>query len=95
MVRGGLVDVVFDKMLRLREEKELESKALTLTINDAQRISTSLTFLHEVWAGLLETGLATWLLWRQVGPSSLTVLGLALGTFLFWPIFSITLTEKQ
>ncbi|OKL57766.1 hypothetical protein UA08_06882 [Talaromyces atroroseus] len=78
MVRGGLVDVVFDKMLRLREEKEIESRTLTLTINDTQRISTSLTFMHEVWAGLLETALATWLLWRQIGPSSLTVLGLAL-----------------
>jgi hypothetical protein len=69
-------------MLRLREDKEIESKALTLTINDAQRISTSLTYIHELWAGLLETGLATWLLWRQVGPSSLTVLGLALSMFM-------------
>jgi hypothetical protein len=76
------VDVVFDKMLRLREDKEIESRALTLTINDAQRISTSLTYLHELWAGILETGLATWLLWRQVGPSSLAVLGLALGMFM-------------
>lgn len=73
--------MIFDKVLRLREDKEMESRALTLTINDAQRISTSLTYLHELWAGLLETGLATWLLWRQVGPSSLTVLGLALGMF--------------
>lgn len=76
------MDLVFDKMLRLPEDKEMESKVLTLTINDAQRISTSLTYVHELWAGLLETGLATWLLWRQVGPSSLTVLGLALGMFL-------------
>ncbi|QGA20124.1 hypothetical protein EYB26_007825 [Talaromyces marneffei] len=78
IIRGGLVDAVFDKVLRLREDKEMESRALTLTINDVQRISSSLTYLHELWAGLLETGLATWLLWRQVGPSCLTVLGLAL-----------------
>lgn len=82
-MRGGLVDIVFNKVLRLPEDKENESKALTLMNSDAQRISTTLAFLHELWAGLLETALATWLLWRQVGPSSLTVVGLALGTFLF------------
>lgn len=79
MVRGGLVEVIFDKMLKLREDKTTESKALTLMVNDTQRIASALKFMHELWAGPLETGLATWLLWRKVGPSSLTILGMALG----------------
>jgi ATP-binding cassette, subfamily C (CFTR/MRP), member 1 len=80
MVRGGLVDSIFEKMLKLKEDKDVESRALTLMISDVQRIVSSGAYVHELWSGLLETGVATWLLWRQVGPSSLTVLGLALGT---------------
>ncbi|KAF2277337.1 putative ATP-binding cassette transporter [Westerdykella ornata] len=83
MVRGGLVDSIFEKILKLKEDKDLESKALTLMISDVQRIVSSGAYFHELWAALVETGIATWLLWRQVGPSSLAVLGLALGTLHF------------
>lgn len=79
MVRGGLVEIIFDKTLKLREDKNNESKTLTLMVSDAQRINSALQLMHELWAGPLETGLATWLLWRKVGPSSLTILGMALG----------------
>ncbi len=82
MVRGGLVDSIFEKMLKLRQDKDIESKALTLMIADVQRIMSALSFIHEIWAGPLETAIATWLLWRQVGPSSLTVLVLSLGSSL-------------
>ena len=82
-MRGGLVEVIFSKMLRLKQEKDTESKALTLMISDAQRITATLAWMHELWAGPVETILATWLLWRQLGPSSLTVLGLAIGSWRF------------
>ncbi|KAJ8113248.1 hypothetical protein ONZ43_g5194 [Nemania bipapillata] len=35
-------------------------------------------FAQEVWIAPIETGIGTWLLWRQVGPSSLTALGIVL-----------------
>lgn len=33
--------------------------------------------IHEVWATPLEAGLATWLLYRHVGPASFIMLGVA------------------
>src|SRR4051812_26022078 len=68
-------------MMRLRQEKGIESKVLTLMISDVQRIMGALAYGHEFWVAPIETGLATWLLWRQIGPSSLTVLGIALSKF--------------
>jgi len=63
----------------VKQDNGGESKMLTLMITDVQRISGTMVYIHELWAGPLETGLATWLLWRQLGPSSLTVLATAFG----------------
>lgn len=76
-MRGGLVEVVFEKTLRLTHDKDTESKAMTLMISAVQSITSASAFMHEIWAAPLELVLAVWLLWRQVGPSSLTVLGIA------------------
>lgn len=65
-------------MQKLRQENGVEAKILTLMISDVQRITSALAYMHEVWAVPLETGMGTWLLLRQVGPSSLTVLGIVL-----------------
>ncbi|KAI1175807.1 canalicular multispecific organic anion transporter 1 [Nemania sp. FL0916] len=77
MIRGGLAVTIFEKLLRLPEDDKIESMATTLTVGDLQRIMTSTARGHEVWAGILETGLATWLLYRQLGPSCFVVLGVA------------------
>ncbi|KAI9650765.1 hypothetical protein NHQ30_000792 [Ciborinia camelliae] len=76
-LRGALIAKISDKMMRLKQETGLESKVFTLIIADVQKIISALAYVHEIWAVFLETGLATWLLWRQIGPSSLTVLGIA------------------
>ncbi|KAH8659368.1 putative ATP-binding cassette transporter [Tricladium varicosporioides] len=78
MMRGGLLEVVFARLLELSYDKTTEAKVMTLMISDVQRITSASVHMHELWAGPLETGLALWLLWRQVGPSSLTVGGVAL-----------------
>jgi hypothetical protein len=64
-------------MLRLRHEKGVEAKVLTLVIGDVHRISTVSAFVHEFWAAPIEAGIGVWLLWRQVGPASLAVLAVA------------------
>jgi hypothetical protein len=81
MVRGGLIIAIFEKVLRLPEDDSTEAQANTLMVSDVQRIVTGLTFLHEVWAGLIETALATYLLQDLMGVSSLAMLGLALGWY--------------
>ncbi|KIH89068.1 hypothetical protein SPBR_06346 [Sporothrix brasiliensis 5110] len=77
MIRGGLTGVVFDKLMKLPEGDDIESKATTLVVNDVERIMRACARGHEVWAGTIETGLATWLLYRQLGPSCLVMLGVA------------------
>ncbi|EQB48595.1 ABC transporter [Colletotrichum gloeosporioides Cg-14] len=78
IIRGGLVVSIFEKVLRLPEDGGTEAKATTLMISDVQRIVSGLAFIHEVWAGILETALATYLLQRIMGVSSMAMLGLAL-----------------
>ncbi|TGO64710.1 hypothetical protein BCON_0006g01130 [Botryotinia convoluta] len=77
-LRGGLIAKISDKLMRLKQETGLESKVFTLIIADVDKIISASAYIHEIWAVVLETGLAAWLLWRQVGPSSLTVLAVAL-----------------
>ncbi|TGO16824.1 hypothetical protein BTUL_0024g00700 [Botrytis tulipae] len=77
-LRGGLIAKISDKLMRLGHETGLESKVFTLVIADVDKIISASAYVHEIWAVVLETGLATWLLWRQIGPSSLTVLAVAL-----------------
>ncbi|TGJ80985.1 hypothetical protein E0Z10_g7773 [Xylaria hypoxylon] len=78
MVRGGLITALSHKMLKIRQKKGVESKILTLMISDLQRITAALGFAQEIWIAPIETAIGTWLLWRQVGPSSLAVLAIVL-----------------
>ncbi|RYC61385.1 hypothetical protein CHU98_g4815 [Xylaria longipes] len=77
-VRGGLIMAISHKMLKIKQEKGIESKVLTLMIGDIQRITSALRFAQEIWIAPIETAISTWLLWRQVGPASLAALGIVL-----------------
>ncbi len=79
MIRGVLVSSIFDKTLTLRYDVDGESRAMILMISDVQSIMSSLTHMHEVWASIVETALATWLLQRQVGLACLSMIGLVIG----------------
>ncbi|PMB71297.1 Multidrug resistance-associated protein 1 [Beauveria bassiana] len=78
MIRGGLVTGIFEKVLRLREDSNIESTAMTLMISDVQRIIKGAEFIYEVFVGIIETSLATYLLYRQIGVACFTMLGLGL-----------------
>ena len=81
MLRGGLSVTIFDKVLKLPESSELESKATTLIVNDVERVMRVSARGHEFWAGFVEAGIATWLLYRQLGPSCFVMIGVTLGRF--------------
>lgn len=85
MVRGGLAIATFEKLLRLPEDDKIESVATTLMVEDLQRIMTAATRSHEVWAGTIETGLATWLLYRELGPSCFVMIGITAGEWYSHP----------
>lgn len=44
-----------------------ESAAVTLMSTDVQRICDALPLVHELWASLIEIGLAVWLLQAEIG----------------------------
>lgn len=79
MVRGRLAITIFEKLLRLPEGDKVESTATALVVEDLQRVMSAIARCHEVWAGTIETRLATWLLYRQLWPSCFVMLGLVAG----------------
>jgi ATP-binding cassette, subfamily C (CFTR/MRP), member 1 len=81
MVRLGLATAIFDKVLRLPEGEHVQATATTLMVEDLQRIMSATARGHEIWAGVIETGVATWLLYRQLGPSCFVMLGLTAGSY--------------
>ncbi|ODA76640.1 hypothetical protein RJ55_07911 [Drechmeria coniospora] len=95
LVRGGLVLSIFEKVLRLRDDSSIESTATTLMISDTERIISAIEYLYEVAAGVLETSLATYLLYRQLGAPCFTILGLASTTCCLCLWVSKTLSAQQ
>ncbi|KAI0459697.1 putative ATP-binding cassette transporter [Xylaria acuta] len=77
-VRSGLIMALGHKMLKMKQEKGIESRVLTMMIGDLQRVTAALRFAQEIWIAPIETAISTWLLWRQVGPASLAALGIVL-----------------
>jgi hypothetical protein len=75
-MRGVLISSIFSKTLNLSTHADFESRTMTLMIADVEGITQSLKHLNEVWACFIETALATWLLERQVGLASLSMIAL-------------------
>lgn len=94
IARGGLVLAIFSKMLRLREDSEVGSRAMTLMVSDVQRISMGFVYIHEVWAAAIEAAIFTYLLQDSMGLTSLCVLGLAVACMLASLAIS-RITSKQ
>ncbi|KAM7197970.1 P-loop containing nucleoside triphosphate hydrolase protein [Naviculisporaceae sp. PSN 640] len=67
MTRGGLVAALYDKLVRLRTVDVNDSAAVTLMSTDIERIRFGMLNLHEFWAVPIEVGLASWLLYNQLG----------------------------
>lgn len=67
MMRGALVALVYDKMLTLRAGSVNESAAMTLMSTDVERIGETAEFVFEMWAYVLQIGIAIWLLEARVG----------------------------
>ncbi|KAJ3546303.1 hypothetical protein NM208_g2067 [Fusarium decemcellulare] len=74
MYRGGLTALIFKKTLKLRVGSIKESAPVTLMSTDIATIVAAGASVHDTWANLLELPVGIYLLYRQVGRSSLLVL---------------------
>lgn len=67
MTRGSLVSAIYYKTTDISIASLDNSAAITLMSTDIERIELGLRFFHELWANIVQIGLATWLLQRQLG----------------------------
>ncbi|KAF2993851.1 hypothetical protein E8E13_000166 [Curvularia kusanoi] len=66
MIRGGLISAISAKMMKLDTTNTENGNGYTLISTDVERICQSLRNMHEVWANLIELGIAIYLLARQL-----------------------------
>ncbi|KAL7910446.1 P-loop containing nucleoside triphosphate hydrolase protein [Trichoderma velutinum] len=67
MARGALASIVYEHTMRSRLSVTSESAVLTLMSTDIERARVGFTFIHEFWASVLESAIALWLLYRELG----------------------------
>ncbi|SCV45071.1 fumonisin cluster-ABC transporter [Fusarium fujikuroi] len=82
VVRGCLASAIFHKTLDLSLTNTDRTASVTLMSTDLDRIHKGFLNLHELWANVIEAGLAAWFLWRQVGIAFIAPVGLVLLSFL-------------
>jgi len=75
MIRGGLVSKIFEKTNQLSLGSVEAEATMVLMNTDIENISQGLQMAHDIWANLIEIGLATYLLHRQLGAPSGIPLG--------------------
>ncbi|KAL7925630.1 multidrug resistance-associated protein [Trichoderma austrokoningii] len=67
MARGALASAIYKKTLQSRLSVVGDSSVLTLMSTDIERTRQGFLAMHEFWASFLETGVALWLLYRELG----------------------------
>ncbi|ROW08715.1 hypothetical protein VPNG_06410 [Cytospora leucostoma] len=73
-LRGGLVSLIFRKSLELDAAAASKTNAVTLMSTDIDSIASGVKELHEIWASVLELGVAIYLLYLQIGPACFVVI---------------------
>lgn len=80
MIRGGLISLIYRRMLQTQATKLNDSAAVTLMSTDVQRIAETFHFLIlELVPAFIQLGVATYLLYRQLGAVFVVLLVLSIG----------------
>ncbi|KAI0423684.1 P-loop containing nucleoside triphosphate hydrolase protein [Xylaria sp. FL1042] len=84
MIRGGLISIIYRKMLQTQVTKTNDSAAVTLMGTDVQRIAETFHYLLvELIPAFIQLGIATYLLYLQLGAVFVVLLILSIaGTLL-------------
>ncbi|KAF5972845.1 multidrug resistance-associated 1 [Fusarium coicis] len=75
MTRSILVTEIFSRATQARIGADDHNAALTLMSTDIERIRLGLRMLHNVWAGVIQAALATWMLYIRLGLVFLVPIG--------------------
>lgn len=66
-LRACLVTAIYRKTIRKKTYSSENSAAITLMNSEVNLVQTGVYCMHEFWASLVETAIASWLLQRQIG----------------------------
>ncbi|KAF2206599.1 hypothetical protein CERZMDRAFT_25147, partial [Cercospora zeae-maydis SCOH1-5] len=78
MGRSMLMGALYTHTLRGSASVVSEAEGLTLMGTEVERIRIGFRSLHDLWCCPLEAAVASWLLYRQLGPAALAPFGLVL-----------------
>lgn len=67
LFRGSIIALVFDKTLRINASAAENAEAITLMSADIDRIGSSMTLVHEIYASFIDGALAIYLLYKLLG----------------------------
>lgn len=79
MVRGALVSMVYNKATGLDVKEADPATSLTLMSADVERIVQGWQTMHDMWANVIEMGLAIYLLEQQLGLACVVPVGVSVG----------------
>lgn len=66
-VRGSLIAAIYSKAMKLDITRETSASSVTMMSTDVERIVRGLLDFHELWAHVLQVGIATWLIHTELG----------------------------
>ena len=66
-LRGGLISLLYDKTINLSLTSGDREAALTLMSADINRMVDTLTLVHDTWVGIVDLGIAMYLLYYYLG----------------------------
>lgn len=81
-VKGGLIGLVYQETMKARAVGLGGTTAIALMGTDVERIGHNFLQIHEIWASIIEIGVAIWLLEQQVFLACLAPVAVILGTYL-------------
>lgn len=90
MIRGGLIGLIYRKILRLSTSDLNESSALALMGNDIETLAERANaLLIEAYANSLTVGIAVYMLYAQLGPVCVAPIVMAISKCFDCIIFSL------
>lgn len=78
MARGGLISMLYRKTADLSITSADPAASMVLMSADVERITTGWQTIHELWASIIELGIAIYLLERQLGAACAVPIAIAI-----------------
>lgn len=81
LLSTGLATAIYARGMDLQAPADEESASVTLMSTDLERIRLGLRTVHDMWAGVIQVAIASWLLYNQLGLAFLSPIVIVLLCF--------------